>query len=101
MSPACTQLGWAPSLPPSWRTTQLSFSPLTPPRRSQICPQHQLMSQHQESFLWCIVGEGSSKLSQQRVLLPLPALCRVIQTQSDGGESRKSGLWWGKPREAV
>lgn len=36
-----------------------------------------------------------------RRVLPLPALCRVIQTQSDGGESRKSGLWWGKPREAV
>lgn len=61
MSPACTQLGWAPSLPPSWRTTQLSFSPLTPPRRSQVCPQHQLMSQLQEPFLWCIVGEGVLK----------------------------------------
>lgn len=46
-------------------------------------------------------GGGSLKLSQQRVVLPLPTLCGVIQTQSDGGESRKSGLRWGKPREAV
>lgn len=46
-------------------------------------------------------GGGSLKLSQPRVVLPLPTLCRVIQTQSDGGEARKSGLWWGKPREAV
>lgn len=32
---------------------------------------------------------------------PLPVLCTVIQTQSDGGDAEKSGLWWGKPREAV
>lgn len=32
---------------------------------------------------------------------PLPVLCTVIQTGSDGGDAEKSGLWWGKPRESV
>lgn len=31
----------------------------------------------------------------------LPTLCRVVQTQFDGGDSRKSGAAVGKPKEAV
>lgn len=62
MSPVCPQQGWVLSLPPpppSWRATQLSFSPRTPPGRSQICPLLQFMCHSkQEPLLWYIVGEG-------------------------------------------
>lgn len=56
MSPVCPRLGGAPSLAPSWRVTQLFFSPLTPPGRSRICPQHQFMCHSKRSpsygLLW-------------------------------------------------
>lgn len=79
MSPACTRLGRAPSLPPSWRATQLCFPPTDPSRRGQICPQPQFMGHSkQEPLLWCTVGEGSLKLSPQKVMSPSP-----VQGDSD------------------